>query len=308
MYTHRSSQRDTYIHISVVSDIPSKAPTLREKVRPSIPAYDRLPGKKGSYKLVDELGNGGMSLVCLGEQEPCGTQVAVKFSLLDNNSYIAREYSALDAVDHPNIVKVLDGGVVEGRYFLVMELLRGNTLRSVIYSHNTIEPDVAIEIILQTLNGLEAVHRASILHCDLKPDNIFMADSVDSMTVKLIDFGLARHLEESPTGRGFGTPGYMAPEQAVGDAIDQRADIYSVGAVLYNMLTGRELFSGSTEEKMEQTVSSYPPPPSSIVQGIPPLLDSLVMRSLDKDPERRFRHVTEFRQNLEHVLEAITQN
>ncbi len=305
MHTHRPSHTDTYIHISLASDVPSGAPTLRNKLKGALPAYDRLPGRKGSYKLVNELGNGGMGLVCLGESESTGNRVAVKISLLENNSYIAREYYALEAVAHPNVVQVLDGGVVEGRYFLVMELLRGNDLHSLIFAHNALEPDVAIEITLQALEGLGAAHQAGVLHCDLKPANIFLADSDDSMTVKIIDFGLSKKLGEGPSGRGFGTPGFMAPEQAAGESIDQRSDIYSLGAVLFNMLTGREPFSGTSYEKMVQTLSSCPPPPSSVASTVPPVLDNIVMRAMEKNPENRFRCASEFRENLEQALEAI---
>ncbi|MEW6036275.1 MAG: serine/threonine-protein kinase [Candidatus Micrarchaeota archaeon] len=305
MHTLRSSHRDTYIHISLASDVPSGAPTLRNKVRGSLPAFDRLPGRKGSYKLVNELGNGGMGIVCLGESESTGNKVAVKFSLPESNSYIAREYYALEAVAHPNIVQVLDGGVVEGRYFLVMELLRGNDLHSLIFAHNALEPDVAIEITLQALDGLGAAHRAGVLHCDLKPANIFLADSDDSMTVKIIDFGLSKKLGEGPSGRGFGTPGFMAPEQAAGEYMDQRSDIFSLGAVLFNMLTGREPFSGTSYEKTVQTLSTCPPPPSSLAPMVPQVLDNIVMRAMEKDPGKRFGCVSEFRESLEQALGAI---
>jgi serine/threonine-protein kinase len=271
-----------------------------------LPQIDRLSSANSSYAMVKELGRGGMGSVWLARDEQTGNEVAIKLSLSDNDIFLRRERWALSELNHKNVVRTLDEGHAEERYFFVLELLSGNDLKTTIDSHGPMDTETAIEITLQTLAGLEAVHKSRLIHCDLKPANIYLAESDDDIVVKIIDFGLVRGINEPPSNAAFGTPGYSSPEQMTCSPLDERTDIYSAGVILFNLLTGRELFSGKDESVIEHTRNSHPPLPSTITPNIHPYLEHTVLRALEKNPEKRFRNVAEMRERLEIVLDALS--
>jgi serine/threonine protein kinase len=306
METARASLRNTRIDPLRPTHTPDPASEVR-KASASFFSQDKLPGMNGTYTLLRPVGTGGMSMVCLGEHEATGTKVAIKLALKDTHDiFIEREYYALAAVTHPNVLRVYDAGRAKGRSFLVTEMLEGSDLHSFVGHGKPLDIDVALTIAAQALEGLEAIHEAGIVHGDLKPSNLFIADSGDSADVKIIDFGLAKsHGEASTPAAPFGTVGFMAPEQAMGTGVDHRADIYAIGVILYNMVSGIRPFIGETQDIMSQTVSCVPFLPSMFNTGIPPMVEAIVMRSLEKDPEKRFRNATQFREQLENALDAM---
>jgi serine/threonine-protein kinase len=281
--------------------------TIKDKItKLLLPQIDRISSEKSSYSMVKKLGNGGMGSVWLARDEYTGNEVAIKLSLTEDDTFLMREQWALSEMNHPNIVRALDEGHIEGRYFFVMEHLSGKDLKSTIDAHGTIDMETAVEITLQTLAGLEAIHKNNLIHCDLKPANVYLAETEYSIEVKIIDFGLVRGINEPPATAAFGTPGFSSPEQMSCSPVDERTDIYSAGVILFNMLTGKELFRGNDESLIEHTRKSSPPLPSEIIPDINPLLEHTVLRALEKNPEKRFRSAGEMRERLEIVLDVLT--
>jgi len=213
----------------------------------------------GRYRLVREIGRGGIGTVWEAVLEPLGSPVAIKFlrtTALQRDERAAerfvREARALAAVQHDNIVKIHDVGSDPREIpFIVMERLRGRPLNALIATYGPLPFEVVIELGLQLCRALGEAHRHGIVHRDIKPSNIFVTDEGPTWQCKLLDFGLCKQLDpralEGATTSGviLGTPGYMAPEQAFGDRVDARADVYGLGCVLFEMLTGRPAFSAS---------------------------------------------------------------
>lgn len=278
-----------------------------------IESHDILRGTRGTYEIEKEVGSGGMAEVYLGRHTDSNWPVAIKVAkAAAHDNFIEREYNALASVKHENVVSVYDGGFVDGRKFIVMEYLEGKDLYTYIHAAMVdrpdapVEPDAAVAITLQVLAALEAVHKAQLVHADVKPTNVFLAESQDSTKVKILDFGLSSTFSECAKSSAiFGTPGFMAPEQAAGRPFSPKSDIYAVGVLLYTMLTGQEPFSGSDSQIVEQTISSYPPPLEAKCDDLPAELVDTVNKAMEKDPEKRFRDATEFREQLERILFAL---
>lgn len=273
----------------------------------------------GKYKLIQRLGKGGMGVVWEATNEHTGRKVALKLisdPTEDLRARLRREARALGALNHPNIIEVYDvSETAEGEPFLVMQFLPGQTLGEMLSKKRRIEPpELAARIGRDIASALEAAHGAHIIHRDLKPANIFLrqdsATDESSFTVKVLDFGVSKFLsgDEGPatmTGMGPGSPAYMSPEQVRFDKkLDHRTDIWSLGVVLYEMLTGARPFTGKTSEDMMSEVLTAPiPSVSSRVRSVPPALDAIVMRCLERDRDKRIPDAT----SLVKSLEAITQ-
>jgi TolB-like protein/Tfp pilus assembly protein PilF len=262
----------------------------------------------GPYEIVSPLGAGGMGEVYRARDPRLERDVAIKI-LPDRVAADAealarfqREAKAVAALAHPNILAVYDVGAERGVTYLVMELLEGQTLRERI--RRTRAPwRKAVEQAIGIADGLTAAHAKGIVHRDLKPDNIFITTSG---VVKILDFGLAEAAKRvtprpvpTPDGTTLtrdatpspaaGTLGYMSPEQIRGEAVDARSDIFAFGCVLYEVLTGRRTFAGETAaDTMSATLKDYPPAPTATGADIPPELERIVMRCLEKDPQDRF--------------------
>jgi eukaryotic-like serine/threonine-protein kinase len=256
------------------------------------------------YHLTTLLGEGGMGAVYRGEHIVIGKKVAVKFlhaDLAQNAEVVKRFYreaQAAAAIGHDSIIDVLDVGVSsENEPYLVMEYLEGESLGDMLGRTGPLELSAALGILEPTLRALHAAHAKGIVHRDLKPDNIFIVRQPSGPPkIKLIDFGISKFTEGgsaeklTQTGSVMGTPAYMAPEQARGaTSLDHRADLYSVGVILYEMLTGKLPFSGANfTELIVNILTAEPLPPSAAHPGFPREAEPIVLKALARNPADRF--------------------
>ena len=259
----------------------------------------------GTYQLLSPLGAGGMGVVWKARDEKLDRDVAVKTlpaRLVADEQALARferEAKAVAALSHPNILAIYDFGQEGGRHYAVVELLEGQTLREVLAA-GPLTPKKAVEYGRQIAEGLAAAHARGIVHRDLKPENVFVTRDGH---VKILDFGLAvqrtaaeANITSSPTearvtepGVAMGTPGYMAPEQVRGGVADHRADIFALGAVLYEMLAGRRAFERETGAEMMTAILREDAPSISSMRNVPAALEQVVGHCLEKRPEDRFQ-------------------
>src|SRR6266496_6323867 len=276
--------------------------------------------KLGRYEIRSQLGAGGMGEVYRARDSQLGRDVAIKvlpasFSVdQDRLRLFEQEACAASALNHPNILVVHDIAADDGTPYVVSELLEGETLRKRI-GGTPLGQRRAVDYALQIANGLAAAHEKGIIHRDLKPDNIFVTNDG---RVKILDFGLAKLTQldgnqsqtDVPTRRVdtdpgvvMGTVGYMSPEQLKGRAVDQRSDIFSFGAILYEMLSGRRAFHGeSTAETMSAILKEDPPELSDSNKTVSPALERLVNHCLEKNPEARFHSA----RDVAFALEALS--
>ncbi len=259
----------------------------------------------GRYQLRSLLGEGGMASVHLGYDSVLERTVAIKTlhsELGREQSFrerFRREAQAVARLNHTNIVSVFDSGEdeIDGRSipYIVMELVDGDPLRSVldrdIAEHGAMPTDKALKITGDVLAALSASHEMSLVHRDIKPGNVMLTKRG---VVKVMDFGIARALQSgvtsmTQTGMVVGTPQYLSPEQALGRGVDERSDLYSVGCMLFELLTGRLPFDGDSPLAVAyQHVQEEPPVPSTINRSLPPAVDALIARALKKNPAERF--------------------
>jgi eukaryotic-like serine/threonine-protein kinase len=263
----------------------------------------------GRYKLVQSLGNGGMGQVFVAENIAIGMRVAIKLlkpELLANPEFRQRfqnEAQAVAAIEHPNVARFFDL-VVGDPTFIVMEYVRGETLADLIKRSGRLPVARATAIARRLCWGLDAAHAAGVVHRDLKPANVLLApDAEHGETPKLIDFGLAKlaaALGESArltrTGQIIGTPQYMSPEQISGHKIDGRADVYALGCLLYEMLTGRPPFAGSEDDVqiLYKQMHEPPPPLAKFLPDVAPALDTALAKALEKEPGHRYASMRSF--------------
>ncbi|MGL4172870.1 MAG: Stk1 family PASTA domain-containing Ser/Thr kinase [Actinomycetota bacterium] len=258
-------------------------------------AVDPLLGQvlDGRYVVHSKIATGGMASVYRGEDLRLEREVAVKVihqALAEDSSFAAQfaiEARSIARLSHPNIVQVFDQGNHRGLAFLTMEYIPGKTLRDVIKLQSPLPAVDALNFLEPVLDGLAAAHRAGITHRDVKPENVLVADNG---TIKVADFGLARRGEAGlPDGQMYGTVSYVAPEQVSHGIADPRSDVYAVGVVLFELLTGTKPFFGATPAEIAaQHVSDRVPAPSSRVTSVPPVVDEMVrlatMKHLDERP------------------------
>jgi eukaryotic-like serine/threonine-protein kinase len=265
----------------------------------------------GRYRIMRKLGSGGMADVYLAEDEELGRRVAIKI-LNDKHANdeqfverFRREAKNAAGLSHPNIVSIYDRGEAEGTYYIAMEYLDGRSLKEIVIARGPLPIADAIEATRQVLTALRFAHRKGVVHRDIKPHNV-MADADGRL--KVTDFGIARAGVSQMTEAGsiIGTAQYLSPEQARGAAVDQRSDLYSIGVVLYEMLTGQVPFTGeSPVEIAMKHLSDTPRPPSLLRPEIPPDLDMVVLRALAKNPEDRFQTAEEMDAELERVAAGV---
>jgi serine/threonine-protein kinase len=265
----------------------------------------------GRYRIMRKLGSGGMADVYLAEDEELGRRVAIKI-LNDKHANdeqfverFRREAKNAAGLSHPNIVSIYDRGEAEGTYYIAMEYLDGRSLKEIVVARGPLPISDAIEATRQVLTALRFAHRKGVVHRDIKPHNV-MADADGRL--KVTDFGIARAGVSQMTEAGsiIGTAQYLSPEQARGAAVDQRSDLYSIGVVLYEMLTGQVPFTGeSPVEIAMKHLSDTPRPPSLLRPEIPPDLDMVVLRALAKNPEDRFQTAEEMDAELERVAAGV---
>ncbi len=263
--------------------------------------YELAPGTRlGEYAIEGPLGGGGMGDVFAAVHPTIGTRAAINVlkKELCNPFNVERfidEARVVNAIGHPNIVDIFAfGEMPDGRRYFVMELLVGQTLRQRI-AQGPMPPDDVCAILKPLVRALDAAHAKGVIHRDLKPDNVFLQDVPgERPRVKLLDFGIAKlaksdhRIEQTRSGVMVGTPQYVAPEQAKGHTVDARADIYTLGGIAFEMLTGRPPFEADNAmELVAKHLMEPPVKPSSVLRTVPPELDSLVVAMLAKDPASR---------------------
>jgi serine/threonine protein kinase/Tfp pilus assembly protein PilF len=276
--------------------------------------------KLGPYEIVAPLGAGGAGEVYRGRDTRLGRDIAIKvlpelFATPSARERFLREARACSALSHPNICAIYDLGEMDGRPFLVMELLEGETLRRYIGSQ-PVNPEKALDFAIQLTHALEAAHAKGIVHRDIKPANIMITPQGQ---VKVLDFGLAKITsavsappgEQQDTavmddltvpGTTIGTYAYMSPEQARGGVVDARSDLWSLGVVLYEMATGSQPFAGSNAAQiLESLLTRRPAPLRQWNPQAPPGLEPIILKALEKDPSRRYQSALELRADLERL-------
>jgi serine/threonine protein kinase len=307
-------------------------PQDQTQTRHTMPGTQLLANR---YLLEKRLGRGAMGQVYLAKDENLGTRrVAVKTvrqDLLNSDDLqegeaiarFEREAQSAASIIHPNVVGVTDfGKTEEGVFYLVMEYVEGETLHRLLRREGTLPVKRAVNLLKQIAEGVEAAHDAGILHRDLKPANIFITKkrkNADDGFVKVGDFGLAKIVSQTvtdissnnaPASRGIiGTPEFMAPEQMQPElGIDVRADVYALGTIAYLMLGGRTPFTGDMMQLVMQKIMQTPPPLSTLRSDIPPPVDKVVMRALEREAENRPATVVDWIIELEKAGENISQN
>lgn len=256
------------------------------------------------YKLDRELGRGGMGVVYQGTDTQLDRPVALKFlgSLVDGSpeykERFLREARTAAKLNHPNVIAVYDVGMEEGNTFIAMEYIDGPNLHRYMKSKGKLEVREAVNIITQACSALAAIHEQGIVHRDLKPENILIAKGG---LVKVMDFGLAKSNDYRLTAANvvMGTPCYMSPEQVRGKEVDARSDLYAIGLVLYELLTGETVFADG--DVMQRQLNEMPPPPSQVVEGVPELLDQIIMKCIAKRAEERFQTAQDLVNHLRQV-------
>ena len=265
----------------------------------------------GRYRIVRKLGMGGMANVYLAEDEVLGRRVAIKI-LNDRHAgddqfveRFRREAKNAASLSHPNIVSIYDRGEAEGTYYIAMEYLDGRSLKELIVARGPAPIHLAVDYARQILSALRFAHRHGIVHRDIKPHNV-LVDGEGRL--KVTDFGIARAGASQMTEAGsiIGTAQYLSPEQAKGASVDQTSDLYSVGVVLYELLTGVVPFSGDTPVEIAMKhLSTVPEPPSAKRADVPRDLDMVVMRALAKDPSERYQSAEEMDADLRRINRGV---
>ena len=265
----------------------------------------------GRYRIISRVGSGGMADVYCAEDLQLGRRVALKLlhgRFAEDAEFVERfrrEASAAAGLQHQHVVSVYDRGDHEGTYYIAMEYLEGRSLKQLIVDEAPLPPTYAIDLVTQILRAARFAHKRGIIHRDLKPQNVI----IDSEgRVKVTDFGIAKAgaSDMTQTGSIMGTAQYLSPEQAQGLAVSAPSDLYSIGIILYEMLTGRLPFDGESAVTIAlKQVNEHAVPPSQINPGVSPALESVVTRAMEKDPARRFADADEFVTALEHARAGL---
>jgi len=265
----------------------------------------------GRYKVLARIGSGGMADVYCAEDQQLGRKVALKLlhhRFAEDAEFVERfrrEASAAASLQHPNVVSVYDRGHWDGTSYIAMEYLPGRSLKDVIRHEAPLDPVRAIDITVQILKAARFAHRHGIVHRDLKPHNV-MVDDEDR--VKVTDFGIARAgaSDMTETGSIMGTAQYLSPEQAQGHAVSQSSDLYAVGVILFELLTGHVPFDAESAVSIAlKHVSEAPPAPSMFDPSVPPALEAIVLWALEKDPAQRPADADAFIHALEDARDAV---
>jgi beta-lactam-binding protein with PASTA domain len=266
----------------------------------------------GRYRVLERLGSGGMADVYCAEDTQLGRRVAVKLlyrRFAEDPEFVERfrrEASSAAGLQHPNIVGVFDRGEWDGTYYIAMEYLKGQTLKQLVREHGAMPPELAVDITIQVLRAAKFAHKRGVVHRDIKPHNVILDEEGRA---KVTDFGIARAgaSDMTETGSIMGTAQYLSPEQAQGQPVSPRSDLYSIGVMLYELLTGKVPFDAESPVTIAlKHVSEAPVPPSQVNPAVPPALDAVVLRALEKEPADRFADADAFAAALLDARERPT--
>ena len=272
-----------------------------------------MPEKFGRYQVLQELGRGAMGIVYRARDEVLQREVAIKMIALSGSAHerdmpearFRQEARAAGGLAHPSIITVYDVGREGDLAYIAMELVQGRELRELIAA-GEIGPARAFEVAIAVADALAFAHERGIVHRDIKPGNIMV---LDDGRIKIMDFGIARLQEptvKTQTGVLLGSPQYMSPEQISGQALDGRADVFSLGVVLYEMLTGIKPFDASDLTQVLFWVVNMPAkPPSERRPGLPSVVDFIVAKALKKKPDERFAGAAEFAADLRKAMDEV---
>jgi len=267
---------------------------------------DMIFGRR--YRVTERIGTGGMADVYKAIDETLGRTVAVKVMharYADDPDFVQRfrhEASAAANLSHPGIVNIYDYGVEAGTYYIVMEFVRGTDLKQVVKQRGALDPIKVAEYGAQACAALTVAHGYGIIHRDIKPQNIVLTPDG---AIKVMDFGIARAVDSDSTQTGsvLGTAQYVSPEQAQGKKLGPESDLYSLGVVLYELATGRLPFEGETPVSVAlRHVNDVAAPPRSVNPDIPPALEAVILRAMEKDPTKRYRSADDMRDDLLRVV------
>lgn len=276
---------------------------------PTLPPRSNLPRTIGRYEIVGRLGKGAMGVVYSARDSMMERTVAIKVMMADleddpeTSTRFYREARSAGQLVHPNIITIFDMGQENGRPYIVMEYLDGETLNKYLARPEATDLEVKIDLMIQICQGLHAAHTHGIFHRDIKPGNLLVRATGQ---LKIVDFGIARLASSSMTASGLimGTPDYMSPEQARGQDVDQRSDIFSMGAVFYYILTGRKPFAASDLAVVLLKVQTEEPLPIRETEA-PPELTRIVMKALAKNPGDRYQSCARMVAELEHLARGL---
>ena len=278
-----------------------------ETIRPQLPEGVLIDGR---YVVLKPLGFGGMAHVYLAEDRDTGGQVAIKVmkdDLTDDPEFIKRfdtEARSASSLDHPNIVKILGYGQDQDLRYIVQEYVEGNTLKDLIKQRGTLDWQLAVPLAIQIGLALEHAHKRGVVHRDIKPQNILITSD---LIAKVTDFGIARATNANTitltSGVAFGSVHYFSPEQARGGIVSEKSDLYSLGILMYEMVTGRLPFDGETSVAVAiKHLQEMPPPPSAYQAELPPALDQIIMKCIQKSPESRYNDARELVDELDAFM------
>jgi len=265
----------------------------------------------GRYRIIGRLGSGGMADVYEAEDTQLGRRVALKLlhrRFAEDAEFVERfrrEASSAAGLSHPNIVQVFDRGAWDGTYYIAMELLAGRNLKQIVREYGPtqpLDPALAVDVVLQILKAARFAHRRGVVHRDIKPHNVIVDEEGRA---KVTDFGIARAgaSDMTETGSIMGTAQYLSPEQAQGQPVDARSDLYSIGVVLYELLCGVPPFDADSPVTIAlKQVSEEPLPPRQRNPAVPPALDAVVLRALRKNPADRYQDADAFIAALESAM------
>lgn len=299
--------------------IPVPPPNTPPPSLASITTPPKVPGEQyiGKYRVKREIGRGGMGAVYLAEQPGLGREVAIK-ELIQSADPVAmkrfmQEAQVMARTSHPNLVQVHDMELQGDVNYLVLEFVRGRSLRDWMNLGQPIPPPQVFAVMHGVLQALDYAHRHSIVHRDMKPENVLLSDEG---AVKVADFGIARLTDDTgvggtatKTGTTVGTPQYMSPEQVASSKVDGRSDLYSAGIMFYELVAGQPPFTASEADGpftlMAKHVQAPPRPPSVFQPGLDPELEQIILKALAKRPEDRFQSGQEFDAAMSRVADLM---
>jgi serine/threonine protein kinase len=278
---------------------------------------DTMISQLGRYEVIGELGQGAMGVVYKARDPLIDRVVAIKtinlgLAMDEKEEYEGRFYQEAKAagrLNHPNIVTIYDVGKSGNVAYIAMEFLEGRELRDIMNERGMLPVDQVLDVVAQVAMGLAYAHEHGIVHRDVKPSNIML---VRDGHVKITDFGIARMASSSvrtQTGMVLGSPKYMSPEQVMGKEIDQRSDIFSLGVMLYEMLTGQAPFDGENVNAiMYQTLNVVPVPPNSLNPAVPEMVNFIVAKALTKGSEDRYQNAKDFAADLRTCRDTLPRS